>query len=372
MVDTEVICTIWLTMVFGYGSKRPAELIEKFGSAYNVFENGRDALHFGVMAEEILLAFENKDLSYAEYIFEKCKRDGVKIVCIQEETYPKLLREIPNPPAVLYYMGDLSLLANRTFTVVGTRKADEEGRKLILDFVPALANAGFQIVSGFAEGAEAFIHKNVHPTVAVLPNGMNVCYPVSNTGLKEQIVQNGGLVLTEFMHDVRAFKGNFYLRNRLLAGLSYGVLVVQASLKSGTSITATAAGDYGRQVYAIPGSVYNPRFKGCIELLRNGAVPVNDPNQIIYDYAQLYEDIAMPLALQRLENAGVVNINDEKYSGLNADEKAILACISGNRLHADEITVKTGLDISDVNAALVMLELEDFILRLDGNQYIIK
>ena len=372
MVDTEKICTIWLTTVFGYGSKLPAQLIEKFGSAYNVYENGRYELQFGAMAQEIKSAFENKDLSYAEYIYEKCQRDGVQIICIQQSAYPKLLREIPNPPVVLYYTGNLDLLSDMPFTVVGSRKIDEEGRRLVMDFVPDLQQAGFKIVSGFAEGAEAYIHKNVHPTVAVLPNGINVCYPVNNFPLKESIIQQGGLIITEFMHDVRAFKGNFYLRNRLLAGMSYGVLVIQAPLKSGTSITATAAGDYGRQVYAVPGSLYNPRFRGSIELLRNGAIPVSDPDQIISDYAPIYDKITLPVTLQNLDSPGFVDLKDEKYDVLDEDERNILSCLNGNCLHIDEITVQTGLDISLVNAALTMLEIQDFVVRLDGNHYIIK
>ncbi len=368
MVETELLCTIWLTIVFGYGSKRPKELIERFGSAYNVFENGADELNFG-LHEETRLAFMNKDLSYAEYILEKCNRDNIQLICIQDEDYPKLLREIPNPPAVLYGKGNLERLKEMLFTVVGTRKYDEEGRQLILDFVPAIKNAGFTIVSGFAEGSEAFIHKNIDKTIAVLPTGINVNYPASNSKLKDKIIENGGLILTEFVHDVKGFKGNFYLRNRLLAGLSYGVLVVQAGAKSGTSITATTAGDYGRPVYAIPGSIYNPRFKGCIELLRHGATAISNPEQIIADFGCLYDEIAMPLNAE--ETISVADLRNEKYKDLDETEQRIISCISGHKVHADEIVVRTGLSISEVNSALVSLQLNDLIVRLDGNQYII-
>lgn len=371
MVDMELLCTMWLTNVFGYGSRRPAQLIEEFGSAYNVFENGRDSLFFGSMSENARSAFENKNLSYAEFILERCREDGIKTVCIQEDNYPELLRHIPNPPVVLYYTGNLDMLNKMPLTVIGTRKADEEGRKLVKDFVPSLQNAGFSVVSGFAEGIESFIHKNFGPTAAVLPNGMNICYPSCNKGLKEQIIENGGLVITEFMHDMRPFKGNYHLRNRLLAGISRAVLIIEASQRSGTSITATAAGDYGRIVYVVPGSVYNPRFKGSLEILRNTAIPVGEPNHIITDF-EGFPEIKQPVVNCDKGDAGVVNLSDSKYDGLSDDEITVLKCISGNRVHADEITVRTGLDISDVNAILISLELSDFVTKLDGNQYIIQ
>lgn len=371
MVDMELLCTMWLTLVFGYGSKKPCQLIEEFGSAYNVFENGRDSLYFGVMGENVKSAFENKNLSYAEFVLERCRKEDIKTVCIQEMGYPSLLRNIPNPPAVLYYKGNLNMLHSMPFAVIGTRMADDEGRKLVKDFVPPLQKAGFSVVSGFAEGVESYIHKNFKPTVAVLPNGMNICYPSCNRGVKEKIVSDGGLVITEFMHDVRAFKGNFHLRNRLLAGLSHGVLIIEASLKSGTSITASAAGDYGRDVYIVPGSVYNPRFAGSHEMLRNNMILVTEPNQIIMDFEK-YPEIHQPVIKQKMISSCIVNLNDSKYDGLSEDEKTILKCINGNRVHADEITVRTGIDISTVNSILVSLELEDYITKLDGNQYIIQ
>lgn len=371
MIDMELLCTMWLTSVFGYGSKKPKELIEEFGSAYNVLENGRDSLYFGSMAETVRSAFENKNLSYAEFILEKCRKENIKTVCIQEENYPPLLRNIPNPPVVLYYKGNLDNLHNMPFSVIGTRKADEEGRNLVKDFVPPLMNAGFSVVTGFAEGVESYILKNFKPITTVLPHGMNICYPSCNKGVKEKVPENGGLVITEFMHDVNAYKGNYHLRNRLLAGMSYGVLIIEASLKSGTSITASAAGDYGRDVYVVPGSVYNPRFKGSHEMLRNNAILVTEANHIITDFEK-YPEIRQPLTDENENRSGFANLNDNKYSGLSEDERAVLECINGNRVHADEITVRTGIDIATVNSVLISLQLEDFVTKLDGNQYIIQ
>jgi len=200
---------------------------------------------------------------------------------------------------------------------------------------------------------------------------MNICYPSCNKGVKEKIVENGGLVITEFMHDVRAFKGNYHLRNRLLAGMSHGVLIIEASQKSGTSITASAAGDYGRDVYIVPGSVYNPRFAGSHEMLRNNMILVTEPNHIITDFEK-YPEISQPITKESDRTSGVVNLNDPKYDGLSEDETAILKCINGNRVHADEITVRTGIDIATVNAVLVDLQLQDLVAKLDGNQYIIQ
>lgn len=371
MSERELLCTIWLTFVFGYGSKRPAELIEKFGSAYNVFQNGIEELHFGRLSESVKLAFAQKDLTYAEYILEKCNRDKMQIVCIQDEIYPKLLREISNPPVVLYCKGNIDRLSEMLFTAVGTRMADDEGKRIINDFLPPIKNAGFTIVSGFADGAEEYIHKNIGETIAVLPNGINVNYPATNAGLKEIIIEKGGLVVTEFVHDVRPYKGNFYLRNRLLAGLSYGVLVLQAVENSGTSISATAAGDYGRQVYAVPGSLYNPRFKGSIEMIRTGAIAVNSPYQILEDYSAVYEDIKMPLSYKEEPNTQIADLTKEKYKNLDETELKVISCISGNRVHADEISARTGISVQEINSALMSLEIEGLVVRLDGNQYII-
>ncbi len=365
MIDQEILCHIWLTSVFGCGSKHPVQLIKKYGSAYNAVTAGKEELLFGMEAGNFMQAFKNPDFTYAKYILDKCKNDAVSILCYHDEAYPKLLKEIPNPPAVLFYRGDISLLEKMPFTVVGRRKMNAEGKQILDLFVPALKKAGFTIVAGFAEGAEAALHRNYDKTVAVLPCGINVNYPKSNAGLKREIVEKGGLVITEYMHDVNAYKSNFYLRNRLLAGLSYGVLVTQAGAKSGTSITATAAGDYGRQVYAVPGSILDVSFKGCNEMIRMGATPVTEPNHIVADYAPLYDAISTPVTAEG-SAPGVLNLIDSKYSGLNEDELAILKCISGGRVHPDEITIRTGIDISMVNSVLTLLQMQEIIVETDG------
>ncbi|MBR3943449.1 MAG: DNA-processing protein DprA, partial [Clostridia bacterium] len=142
-------------------------------------------------------------------------------------------------------------------------------------------------------------------------------------------------------------------------------LVTQAGAKSGTSITATAAGDYGRPIYAVPGSILDVSFKGCNEMIRLGAIPVTDPNHIILDYSPLYSEISAPLMVEE-KSPGVLNLIDSKYNDLSDDELAILKCISGGRVHPDEITVRTGIDISMVNSVLTLLQMQELIIETDG------
>ncbi|MBQ2967083.1 MAG: DNA-processing protein DprA [Clostridia bacterium] len=372
MVETEVVLNIWLTTVFGYGSKYPVELIEKYGSAYNVLAMGKDELRFGKKTAAAQEAFKNPDLTYAQYIYNCCKEDDIEILCYQDERYPHLLKEIPNPPAVLFYRGNIDLLNRRTFTVVGRRGMTVEGRRVLDDFVPVLQKAGFTIVAGFAIGAEAYMHRNFKNTVAVLPCGINLNYPTENAGLKRKIVENGGLVITEFMHDTAAYKGNFHLRNRILAGLSYGALVTQAGENSGTSITATSAGEFSRPVYVVPGSIYDASYRGSNEMIHVGATAVTSPWQIVAEYADIYEDIRMDESRAPEPDAGVLDLGDSRYDDLDDNAVKILKCISGERMHADEIAMRTGLNISVVNATLSELEMEDLVVRMDNNLYMLK
>ena len=372
MIDTEVILSIWLTTVFGYGSKYPAELIEKYGSAYNAYVMGKEELRFGRKTEAAKQAFENPDFSYAQYIFNRCKEDDIEILCYQDERYPEILKEIPCPPTVLYYRGNLDLLHRKTFTVVGRRGMTSEGRRVLDDFVPVLQQAGFTIVAGFAIGAEAYLHKNYSETVAVLPCGINLNYPTENAGLKRHIVENGGLVITEFMHDTAAYKGNFHLRNRTLAGLSLGALVTQAGENSGTSITATAAGEFGRPVYVVPGSIYDASYRGSNEMIHTGATSVTSPWQIVSEYAEIYDDICLGDEQMDVTKPAVLDLNDDKYDLLDDNAIKILKCISGERMHPDEICAVTGLQISVVNATLAELEMDEFVVRADSNVYMLK
>lgn len=214
------------------------------------------------------------------------KEEKKEIQCIlfSDKKYPKLLRQLPDPPPQLYYRGDLEILNNICLAVVGSRKYSEIGKRSCQKIVGPLAKNGIVIISGLAIGIDSIAHQttleNGGKTVAVLGTGLNdnVIYPKQNIHLLEKIIDNGGLVLTEYPPESRATRYSFPQRNRIIAGLSIGTLVVEADIKSGSLITASCALDYNRDVFAVPYEI--TQKQGTNELLKNGAYLVNSSEDI--------------------------------------------------------------------------------------------
>ena len=208
------------------------------------------------------------------------------VLRIHDICYPKQLKHIADPPPFLFVRGNIQVLSQPQIAIVGSRKTSQTGHQVAEQFALALAQQGFYITSGLAHGIDASAHRGAlqagqDQTLAVMGTGVNLCYPTANQGLYRQIVEAGGAIVSEFMPNTPAREYHFPRRNRIVSGLSLGVLVVEAALKSGSLITAQTALEQNRQVFAIPGHIYNEHSRGCHQLIRDGAMLVDEPQQIV-------------------------------------------------------------------------------------------
>ena len=279
------------------------------------------------------------------------------LLTLADTSYPASLLETTDPPPVLFAIGRLDLLDRPSIAIVGSRNATRQGEATASAFAAALAASGITIVSGLALGIDAAAHRGAldapgdASTIAVVGTGVDVVYPASHRELNERI-RSVGLLLSEFPLGMPAIAHNFPRRNRLIAGLARGVLVVEAALRSGSLITARLAAEAGREVFAIPGSIHSPLAKGCHRLIRDGAKLVESAQDIL-DELGSRKRIALPATV-------------ESPTGPHAE---LLAMIGHDPIGLDALSERTSRDVADLAAALLELELAQHIERLPGNRY---
>ena len=272
----------------GLGNKSIAHLVKFFGSAEVAWSaDAYDLIKSGIRRKslEAFLDFRRQHPNAPENLIGYCERHKINLCCIADEDYPPLLKEIDTPPMFFYYRGQLQPLAQR-IGVVGSRHNTPYGQSVALELGEQLAAAGLTVVSGAARGIDSFAHRGALKsgrTVAVLGCGINYLYPVENRKLFEQILERG-VVMSEFPPQMPPNQGTFRVRNRIIAGLSRGVVVVEAGKESGALITSGYAGEYGRDVFAIPGKIYENMSVGCHELIRDGATLIKGAQDILDEY----------------------------------------------------------------------------------------
>jgi DNA processing protein len=294
------------------------------------------------------------------------KKHGVQILTIYDEEYPALLKQSSQPPWVLYYKGKIELLQNPLIAIVGTRVPTVYGKNISQQFGEALARAGFTIVSGLARGIDSCAHlgaiNQTGSTIAVLGCGVDIVYPLENGALYREIAVKG-LLLSEFPLGTPAQPGLFPLRNRIIAGLSLGTLVVEAALKSGSLITAYQASDEGRDVFAIPGPINSPKSQGVFTLLRVGAKLVICVEDIIEEYRHF-------LKIEK-DDLGKTK-DDPTKAKLNADEQQILDILTLAPATFDHILEETQTNFGHLHAILLSLLMKKEINQLPGSIYSIR
>jgi DNA processing protein len=281
---------------------------------------------------------------------------GIDIVTLKDDSYPPLLRQIADAPVVFYRKGPLPLLGP-ALAIVGARKATMEGMLLAEQIGETLSAAGVTVVSGLARGVDGAAHKGGlrgrGGTVGVLGCGIDICYPSENWPLFKDMAQKGAIV-TEYVPGTRPLKHHFPERNRIIAGLARGVLVVEASAKSGSLITARLALDYGREVMAMPGRVLDEAYKGTNSLIKQGARLVEDISDIV---TCCFPDV-------EFDRKSTIDINE--------DEDYIYRLMSTGRIHVDELIEKSRLETKKVMAILTRLEMKDMVRPTPGGFYIRK
>lgn len=291
---------------------------------------------------------------------KRAQKLGINVIIIKDKKYPKLLKEISDPPALLYIKGEFKPEDDLSISVVGARKFTNYGERAVEYIVEPLARNKMVIVSGLALGIDSLSHKAALKargrTIAVLGNGLDSIYPESNRYLAQEIINRGGAIVSEFPLGTPSFKQNFPFRNRIIAGLGLGTLVIEAALESGSLITARAALEYNRQVFAVPGDIFNSNSEGPNNLIKMGAIPVISS-----------EDILSELNIEQLSE----HHKAKKIMPDTKEEAIILDCIGRKPVHIDKLAESSKLDIVKINQTLTMMEMKGKVKNLGGNQYVI-
>lgn len=282
-------------------------------------------------------------------------------ITIKDNKYPEQLRKIDNPPKQLYLKGNIKLLNAPGISIIGSRKCTKYGEKLAKKFAKELSLYGLTIISGMAKGIDSFAHigciEGTGNTIAVLPSGLNNIYPEENKKLFDEIIQNNGLIITEYEENEEAESKKFLERNRIVSGLAIGTLVIEGGYRSGTSVTAKLTKEQGKKVFCIPSSLENKKGITPNKLIKEGAFLVTEAEDITSKYPEL-----------KLKKK-----HEEKFKKeilVNEEYKEIYNCLDSEKvIHINEIAKIVNLSINEISYKLMMLELEDKIVSLPGNNY---
>lgn len=357
-INTHIKYWLALLRIPGIGGQAIRRLLEHFapGEIFGASRASLGALGFG---EKVLDALLNPDWSLVEQDLVWLSQPGNHALTLDDPEYPVLLKEIGNPPPVLFVKGNVGLLNVAHIAMVGSRNPSPAGIHTAIEFAEALATAGFVITSGMALGIDAASHQgalNVNGrTVAVAGTGLDRVYPARHKQLAAQIVEHGALV-SEFPPGTVAKADHFPRRNRIISGLSVGLLVVEAAQQSGSLITARFALEQNREVFAIPGSIHNPLARGCNALIRQGAKLVETAQDIFEELGQ-YNQLHMVAAPEIAQMA------------LDLEQQNLLNLIAYNPTTVDTLVQESGLSAEVVSSMLLVLELQGCIASAAGGSY---
>ncbi len=378
---------VWLQLALGFGSKYSDVLLERLGSAENIYKADKNLLKNLQIGKKTADKLSNKSLKTALEIVAQCKKGGIEIIPYSSCLYPERLRKISSPPIVLYAKGDTSLLSEDvSISIVGPRKVSVYGKKSAFSLAARLALCGFTVVSGGALGSDTAAHRGAlsvsGKTVCIFGAGLNSNYLQVNRPLRDEIAEKG-LLISEFPPEYPASKITFPIRNRLLSGLTLGTVIVEAGVGSGALITANSAAEQGRDVFVIPGNPTDEHYKGSNALLRDGAKPLLELADVITEYLPLYphkikpekaysQKISMDSGVkpEKIQKALKKDKNNKKIikENLSNNAKIVYNYLDKQIFYFDDLA---SLDISDseILAALTELEIFGYIEALPGGKY---
>lgn len=346
----------------GVGPRRTLDLLEKFGSLGKIFSaNLKQLMQVNRVKEKtaraILKAPDNDLVEGQRVLVEKF---GVKIISIWDEAYPELLKQIYDPPIILFCKGNTELLKQKSLGLVGTRTPSRYGKEIAFDFAGGLAQRGYTVVSGAAKGVDTLAHKAClqagGATIAVLGNGIDRVYPAENRKLYEEIGEHG-LLVSEFLMGSKPDAPNFPRRNRIISGLSAGTLVIEAAERSGSLITAYFALDQNREVFAVPGPVNSRQSRGTNDLIRQGAKLVTGVDDILDELGEKYQ-------------LGHSEGQQELSIGLDSKETEIFNAISSDDpIHIDDLSQATGQTTFALLSILLHMEMKGLVQQLPGKYF---
>ncbi|MDH3417162.1 MAG: DNA-processing protein DprA [Gammaproteobacteria bacterium] len=355
----------WL--ILAHANVRVAELqalLSGFGDVKRIVAQKRSDLKDTGLSEEKASAIASPDEEYLCRVLEWLDHQSHYLVMYGHDSYPELLTQIPAPPLLLYVNGDIDALHLPSLAIIGSRNPTHGGLRNSVEFARYLAQQGFLIVSGLAEGIDTAAHRGAldagGKTVAFLGHGIDRVYPAANRNLAHAI-SNCGALVTEYPLGARPLRWHFPERNRLISGLSLGTLVVEAARRSGSLITARLAAEQGREVFALPGSIHNPLARGCHELIRQGAKLVETAGDIMNELA--------PLTGHMLQNT--MESTRSQLPTLNSDDDyaELRTILSHDPITIDELENQSGLTIDQLSSMLLILELHGEVESLSGGRY---
>ncbi|TRZ93322.1 MAG: DNA-protecting protein DprA [Rhodocyclaceae bacterium] len=355
----ELASWLRLTLIPGVGGEARRALLKAFGLPQAIFEAGSRALSAIIdpAAAERLLSHEcGADIDTA---LDWAAQPGNQLLTLADADYPQSLLSSDDPPVLLYAKGNTAVLNRPMLAIVGSRNATAQGARDAEAFAKALGDAGLTIVSGLALGIDAAAHRGALATaagtVAVIGTGADRLYPARNEALARTIAEQG-VVLSEFPLGTPALGSNFPRRNRIIAGLGLGCLVVEAALRSGSLITARLAAESGREVFAIPGSIHSPLARGCHQLIRQGA-------KLVESAADILEELRWETARSAAFISGQIVVPH------NESEERVLAFLGDAPCAVDTLSARSGLTPADLLAMLLPLELAGRVAQLPGGLY---
>ncbi len=355
---------IGFNKVRGIGPAKLRALLDHFGDLETAWNAPRPALAEAGLdkraLESLLAARDGFDL---DLLVGEVEKAGLTVLCWDDETYPSRLREIDNPPPVLYVRGTQATADDWAVAIVGTRRATAYGRDVAHELASVLAASGVTIVSGFARGIDAVAHLAALEvggrTLAVLGSGLDKIYPPEHAALAERVVASGALI-SDYALGTPPDATNFPPRNRIISGLSLGVIVVEAGEESGALITTEFAMEQGREVFAVPGNIFSRTSRGPNKLIQQGAKMVLSPEDVL-------EELNLRMAAHHAEARDQLSL----FDGADELEQKLLTHLSAEPLHADELSVLTGLPIASVSSALAMMELKGMARQAGGMKYVL-
>nr|NMF97088.1 DNA-protecting protein DprA [Aromatoleum toluolicum] len=382
-VEDDLAAWLRLTLLPGIGPERQRSLLAAFGLPGQVFAAGRSAIAAVAGADTADLLFAAPDEARLAAALAWAAEPGNHILTLGDAAYPRGLLEIPDPPVLLYVKGDPALLAGTALAIVGARSATPGGVANAQAFAEHLAGAGLTIVSGLALGIDAAAHRGAlnqadGKTVAVIGTGADRVYPARHQALAREIAERG-VIVSELPLGTPALPHNFPRRNRLIAGLARGVLVVEAAVGSGSLITARLASECGREVFAIPGSIHSPLARGCHRLIRDGAKLVETAADVLDELA--WGGTARPPAQPATRSAarGRRRAAEDASQALfpppvpdaelPPEQAAVLDALGHDPLDVDTLAARSGLTLDALYAILLSLELDGRISRLPGGRF---
>ena len=351
---------IWLATIPGIGIKKFYRLIGVYEDARAVWDNvGDSEMHF--LGEKTLARLKKaRSEQYFYRLFSRLEQLDVDVVTRLSADYPPLLSSIYDPPAVLYVRGSAALSSERTIAVVGSRRASRDGRRAAREIAEGLAGNGVTVVSGLARGIDTSAHEGAlngqGQTIAVLGCGVDVAYPPENEALARRILETGGALVSEYPPGTRPLGGHFPARNRIISGISRGVLLVEGAQGSGAMITMDFAAEQGRDVFAVPGGIYSPQSAMPNRLIVDGATPALSAWEILEYYR--WAERPAPAAA---ESAAEPELDDE--------ERRIVEPLRVEEMSFDELAAATGILPAKLNSHLTILELRGIIVKAPGGLY---